>query len=156
MPPYSLPFATGDATTVSRLNQGVVSANELIAGTKAFDVLTVVGPERQTGIVSPPTITANQNDYTPANLAIARILRLIADAARSLTGLAAQPNGTRLTLSNITGTAANTITLTHQDAASQPANRFICPGGANFVLNEGDSVDTWYDGTTSRWRVVAF
>lgn len=149
------PFAVGDATTVTKLNQGVENTRRMIDGSKAFDVLVVGGPERNTGIISPPTITGNQDNYTPTGLSTARILRLIADAARSISGIAAQADGTRLTLANITGTSANTITLLHQ-TTSTVENRFICPGAVNFVLNEGDCVEIWYDGATDRWRVMAF
>lgn len=114
------------------------------------------GLEAQTSALSPAQITANQNNYNPLGLDTARVLRLSVDAARTITGLAAQPSGTRLTLLNVTGGAGFDITLAHADTVnSTAANVFICPGFVGYTLARGGGVDIWYDGTSSVWRVVA-
>ncbi len=46
-----------------------------------------------TGIISPPQITVNQNDYAPAGFAAASVLRLSTDANRNITGLAGGSDG---------------------------------------------------------------
>jgi hypothetical protein len=45
------------------------------------------------------------------------------------------------------------LVLIH-DATSTAANRFFCPGSVNKTLNTNDSVDIWYDSSSTRWRVI--
>jgi hypothetical protein len=99
-----------------------------------------------TTAASPAQITATQNDYNPAN---AGVLRLDADAARSITGMVAATSGTQRLLVNV---GANAITLEHQDAGSAEANRFLCASGADIVLAANEMALAWYDATTARWR----
>lgn len=115
--------------------------------------LVVSGNHIDTGILSPATITANQNDYNPAGLSTARILRLATDASRNITGLTALNNGQRLTLRN---GGAFDLVLVHESGSSSAANRFSCPGAANLTLNTCDGVEIWYDGAVSRWAVVGY
>jgi hypothetical protein len=101
-------------------------------------------------VISPSQLIANQNDWNPTNLATAAEIRLSTDAARDLTGITAQPSRTRLTLLNVGG--FNCV-LKH-DVTSTAANRFLCPGSADFTLTPNQAVDIWYDTTSSRWRVI--
>lgn len=103
-----------------------------------------------TGVISPAQLTANTNNWNPTDLATSSVIRFSTDVSRNLTGITAQPSGTRITLCNI----GTTDCVLVNDATSTAANRFLCPGGANFTLNGGDSVDVWYDSTSSRWRVI--
>lgn len=107
-----------------------------------------------TGSISPAQITATQNDYAPAGLTTAFLLRLTSDAARILTGVSAQTAGRLLVLSNA-NTSAFTLTLNHQDAGSAAANRIECPNATSLVLSKGSSAWLWYDTTSSFWRVLA-
>lgn len=103
-----------------------------------------------TGVESPASWAANVD-----NLAIAattRVLRVQGTAARDLTGIVPGSAGRRVLLCNI-GTF--NITLKH-NLTSTAANRFFCPGSVDFVLGTNESVELWYDTTSSRWRVVAF
>ena len=104
----------------------------------------------RTGVISPTQLIANQDDWDPTNLATAAEIRLTTDAARDLSGIAAQPARTRITLFNIGG--FNCV-LKH-DLTSTAANRFLCPGSADFTLTPNKAVDIWYDSTSSRWRVI--
>lgn len=113
----------------------------------AFDMRQQV---QFSNVISPAQITANTDNYAPTGLATASVLRLSTDASRNLTGISAQPAGTRLTICNV---GAQDIVLVH-DATSTAANRFLCPGSANYTLNGNDSVDIWYDTTSARWRVI--
>lgn len=99
---------------------------------------------------SPAQLTASVNDYAPAN---AGVLRLTADAAWSITGMVAAVTGTQRTLVNV---GANAITLEHQDAGSAEANRFLCASGADVILAANEMAWTFYDSTTTRWRVGKF
>lgn len=108
--------------------------------------------ELHTSVISPTTLAADANNYSPTGLANSRILRLSSDASRTITGLLAGSAGQRLTFQNIGG---NDIVLKHGSGSSTAANQFQCPGNVDFTLNSGDGVELWYDGVSSRWRVVA-
>ena len=112
--------------------------------------LGVVTNGNRVTTISPSQLVANQNDWNPTNLSTAAEIRLSTDAARDLTGIVAQAARTRLTLLNIGG--FNCV-LKH-DVTSTAANRFYCPGSADFTLTPNKAVDIWYDTTSSRWRVV--
>ena len=70
-------------------------------------------------IVSPTAITANQNDYSPTNLASATILRISSDAVnRQITGLATGAADRFIVLTNV---GSYDITLRHENASSSAA-----------------------------------
>lgn len=101
-----------------------------------------------TGTATPPTITAGVNDYAPTGFATAAVVRLQADTARTITGLAGGTAGRMVWLTNV-GTA--TITLATESTSSTAGNRFAF-GPTPFDLLPGNSVSLWYDGTSTRWR----
>jgi hypothetical protein len=96
---------------------------------------------------------------TTNNLALAddaQVARRGAGAGASvLTGMAGGRDGRVVLISNIDGTAADTVTLNNDDAGSTAANRFYCPGVANFVIRARGSVLVRYDAGVSRWMVIA-
>jgi hypothetical protein len=108
-----------------------------------------VGSEVQTGIQTANLTAATANFSLSATT---RILRLTATGAQSLNGITGGTEGRRLTILNVD--TADTITLTH-DATSTAANRFYCPAGANLAVRRDGGVELVYDGTSSRWRVIA-
>jgi len=133
---------TGFANVTTTLR--VAGNTTLLGGT------ILSGYEVQNGTISPTQIVANTDDYAPTGLATARTIRLNVDAARNITGIVAQAAGTLLRLINTTAFA---ITLKHQTTSSA-ANQFFCPGAADYVLNQGGTVEVWYDGTSTYWRVL--
>lgn len=112
--------------------------------------LGVVTNGNRIATISPSQLIANQDDWNPTNLNTAAEIRLSTDAARDLSGIVAQPARTRLTLFNVGG--FNCV-LKH-DLTSTAANRFLCPGSADFTLTPNKAVDVWYDSVSSRWRVI--
>jgi len=102
------------------------------------------------GDITPPTITANQNDYNPAGLPTASVLRLATDATRTLTGLAGGADGRLLCIVNA---GNNGILLANEDTNSAPANRFSI--GANLTIAAGQSVMLLYDAVAARWRALS-
>lgn len=109
------------------------------------------GQEYITGVVSPATITSNQNDYAAINGA--RWGRIASTAAVQITGFSGGASGMRRLVTNV---GAYNITLVHESSSSSAANRVLCPGSNfGFVLNANDSCEMIYDGTSSRWRVLA-
>lgn len=101
--------------------------------------------------ISPAQIVANTDDWNPSGLATAGFIRLSTDASRNLTGIVAPTTARLLWLCNI---GAQNLVLKH-DVTSTAANRFYCPGSADFTLNANDSVRIVYDLTSTRWRVLA-
>lgn len=103
-------------------------------------------------IVSPSQITSNQNDYTPAGLSTAGLLRLASDAARDLTGIAApaQPAALDTCFLRVANVGSFNITLKDESSSSTAANRFALL--ADLVLRPEEAVTLLYD--ASRWRVL--
>lgn len=119
-------------------------------GASSGAVRTVGQVQFQTTI-APTQLVANTDNWNPTNLAFCREIAVDIDAARTLTGIVAQTAGTEIVLSNKT---AFDLTLAH-DATSTAANRFWCPGAVNFTLRQKGSVLIRYNGTATRWQVVA-
>jgi hypothetical protein len=103
-----------------------------------------------TGVITPTTLAASQNNYSPTGLADSSTLRLSASTPVSITGLAGGASGRILILTNVGSSA---ITLEDEDAGSTAANRFALP--VDVKLNAEDSIILQYDGTSSRWRAPA-
>lgn len=128
------------------------SATATIAGVDnagADRVEITVNVTGASSVITPATITGDQNDYNPG---VGEIVRLSSDAARSITGFVSGASGGRRIWVNV---GAFNITLKHQDAASAAANRLLCQGGADIVLPANFAAAAWYDSTTQRWRVYA-
>jgi hypothetical protein len=100
------------------------------------------------GDVSPSQITSNQNNYNPASLASASILRLSSDASRDITGLSSGTDGRQITLINI---GSFNIVLKHESGSSTAANRFSFVDSVDRTLAPGLALTIRYDSNTSRW-----
>lgn len=99
-------------------------------------------------IATPSAFTGNQNNLSVA--ATTLMWRLSSTLAINLTGVSgANPNR----VIRIINVGTFTITLTH-DATSTAANRFLCPGSTNFALSPNKCVTLWYDGISTRWRII--
>jgi hypothetical protein len=103
------------------------------------------------GALSPADVGGvNQNNYNPAGLSTAGVLRLTnVGGGAVLSGITAQEAGRVLMLVNL-GTSA--ITLNDEDTNSSAANRFALSGAK--ILATDDGAIIWYDGTSQRWRIV--
>jgi hypothetical protein len=111
--------------------------------------LNVTGLVRFSGVISPTQLTASVNNYNPAGLATASVVRLSADAEWNLTGLVAAAASHFIVLVNI---GSNTINLVDESASSSAANRFALD--VNLALTADTAASLWYDGTSSRWRLL--
>ena len=103
-----------------------------------------------TGDLSPAQITADQNDYDPAGLAGASVLRLTTDAPRRITGLAGGAEGR---LFSIVNCGSNPFVLANANASSSAANRFDIAADLRIAPSEGAILI--YDATSSRWRLLS-
>lgn len=147
----------GDAVagnvTLSLPSALTFSGKTVTGGSYASPVVTGTfenqGAEVHSGDITPTTLAASADDYSPTGLATAARIRLAASTAVSLTGLLAGVDGRRIMLHN---TAAFAITLKDEDAGSAAANRFTLNG--DIALSQDQSIQVEYDGTTQRWRAV--
>lgn len=105
-----------------------------------------------TGVITPTQIGANQNNYAPTGIGTASTLRVSASGAFNITGITGGSIGRLLLLENV---GSFNITLTHDDASSTAANRFLLPGGASVVIAPNKSAAISYDATSGRWRLIA-
>lgn len=151
--------AAGTTTRADRLSLDStalfpVTTNALTSGTATQRWLSVYASGINLGgVLTPPEITSNQNDYAPTGHATAYHFRLDTDASRTITSLAGGVDGREILITNI---GTTDLVLEHASASGTAANRFLCPGSANLTLNPNDSVRLRYDGTSARWRALGF
>lgn len=157
-------YLVAGATEVARIQSNAMTipatATLTVAGTTNLTgAVTMTGTVTLSGTaivealrgsaISPAQITGNQNDYNPANLADATILRLSSDASRNITGLQGGADGRILAIHNI---GAQNIVLTDEDAASSAANRFALRVDA--TIRPDNLAILIYDNTSQRWRMA--
>jgi len=149
--PISIGGQTADVVRVSN-NDGTVLHMRIYPN----DGVDLGSAHRLSGDISPAALAGNVNDYNPTSLSVASVIRQATGGGvnRNITGLAGGADGRVVVLMNLSDVAAETITLTHEDAASAAANRFHLPDLANRVIARSSSVTLWYDSTISRWRVM--
>ncbi|MBK9338804.1 MAG: hypothetical protein IPM98_20630 [Lewinellaceae bacterium] len=103
------------------------------------------------GVISPSQLTGNQNDWSPAGLSTASVIRLSTDATfRIITGLDGGEPGRRITLTNV---GSYTVMLKDESASSTSGNRFSFDVQDWFIL-PGRSVELIYDATLAVWRTL--
>lgn len=102
------------------------------------------------GVLTPPQMVANQNDYAPIGVALASTLRLWSAAPYLITGLVDPRDGVVKMIDNV---GAQPITLKNADAGSSAANRFDF--GADITLLAKQAAIVRYDGSAQRWRLIA-
>jgi hypothetical protein len=126
-------------------------AGLVVGGTGDPDaMLDVRGSLGVTGVLSPSQLTGDVNNYEPTGLSTTFTLRLSSDASRSITGLKAQAGGRLLAIHNV---GAQNIVLVDSSGSSDAANQFAL--SANKTLGGDESCLLQYDGTSSRWRLLA-
>lgn len=103
-----------------------------------------------TNTVTPDALTATVNNYS---LPDGIYFRLSTNGvARVITGLANVKPGRLVFLCNVAGGA--NITLNNQDAGSTAENRIITGTGAAVNIQPDRAAILFYDGVSTRWRVV--
>jgi hypothetical protein len=103
-----------------------------------------------TGDISPAALSADQNDWTPAGLSTASMIRADGGAAaRNITGLGGGGDGRLLAIVNA---GTNNVVLVDESASSTAANRFAL--GGNVTLAPKQSAILIYDATTAHWRCI--
>ena len=101
----------------------------------------------------PTTLAANTLDWALSTSN--SYFNVTASAAVNVSGIAGGADGRVIVLVN---TGSNPITFVSEDATDVTAgNRFHFPGGAgnNVILAADGTATLIYDGSTSRWRMIA-
>lgn len=162
-------LTTGDDHTQYAYLAGRAGGQVLYGGTNAGDGLyffatnglnghiELSGSLNLTERITPPQITADQNNYSPSNLHGVFLLRLNTDAARTLTGLVA-PISSTIRLLMIENIGAQNLILAHESISSTDVNRFHFSSGTNLTVKADSSIFLFYEpqtGTTGRWRDLA-
>ena len=102
------------------------------------------------GVLAPPMLVADQNNYHPAGLGRASVVKLASDAARTITGIEGGYEGRVLLIINAGG---NPITFSNDSAASTATNRMAF--SANLRLAGKQSLTLRYDSSAQRWFCIA-
>jgi hypothetical protein len=101
------------------------------------------------GQISPPQVTADQNNY---KLPDGELIRLTTDASRTFTGFS-PPRLGRFVICNV---GAQDVVIANNSASSVAVNRVLCHTAANITLNPNESVEIIYDFASSKWRTIGF
>ena len=96
--------------------------------------------------ISPSTITADQDDYSPTAFHKTTVLRLSSDASRNITGMELRNSAVKI----IFNVGSFNIVLKDEDAGSTAEYRFALDGDITLAPDTGAVL--WYDATSSRWR----
>jgi hypothetical protein len=102
------------------------------------------------GVIAPPQITANQNDFNPTGVASASVLQLSSDASRNMSGLAGGAEGRLVSLINV---GSQPMVLLDESTSSTAANRFTL--GGNLTIQAKQAAMLRYDGTAARWQAIS-
>lgn len=103
------------------------------------------------GVLTPPALTADVNNYAPVGIENASVLRIDPGAGANITGLSGGKSGRIIVIQHI-GSGTSYIQLTNNDGSSIAANRFKLENHFYFLPNW--SVALQYDATSQRWRLL--
>ena len=115
-------------------------------------VVRAAADENLTDTVTPDPLTATTNNYSMGQGTYFRLST--SGGAQIITGFANVQAGRRIFIFNVAGGA--NITLNNQDAGSSAENRIITGTGAAVVIQSDRGAVLFYDGISTRWRLVAF
>lgn len=144
-----------DAKGDLAVGTGANTAIRLVVGTDGKQIYA--DADESTGlrwgpyVITPAQISADEDDYNPTGWDECQIVRLNADAFRAITSVVATFSGDQKTLFN---EGAYPIYFPGEHPDGTASNRFITQ--KDYILLPGESVDIWYDGTSSRWRFKGY
>lgn len=153
---------TSEVTSTSANVATVVRSTDYAAtpwtGPHTFNSTVSLGQKTLlAGSISPTTLSADQNDYTPTGWSTSNFVRLITSSVltRTLTGAGAGSAGEIKILANIGAVGVNGVVfLSPEDGSSTAANRFLATS-TGLAINPLGAVAIIYDGTSSRWRAIS-
>jgi hypothetical protein len=142
--------------TASIGNSSVTDNGTTVSSTEAgsFVGLTSTTTLASGGVITPTAISGNVNNYNPTNLATATLIRQSASSTATVTGLQGGVAGRLIVFCNI---GSSDISILDQSGSSTAANRFAAQVASSVLLTGGGNTCAFllYDGTASRWRIVA-
>lgn len=102
------------------------------------------------GVASPTAFAASADNLV---IGVVSVVRVTTDGngPENLTGMVPTFNGQIVLIFNV-GTV-DSVVIKHS-ATSTATNQFICPNSADVTLRKNGSVYAWYDGTSTKWRVM--
>lgn len=112
--------------------------------------VAAVVPYERVRLLPPPLVSQTDN-YAPAAVTTADIIRLRAVAPVNLTGLRSGTDGQIITLVNL---GSETITLKANHADSSPPNRFNC--ALDHALTQGQTATFYWDAAGPFWCPLGF
>ena len=136
--------AAAKDTNLFRVAAGHLKTDDRFSVGDRLDILT----DFTTGFKN-TTLTA---DVTSFDSGAKPIQRIDNDALWTVRGINGAINGRHIWMVNVDTTTD--MFLTHQDGAATAAERIILPNGASYRIDFGSSAHLWYDGTSSRWRML--
>lgn len=144
---------TGASLKQTGTTLAVLNGDGTSDGNATVGAFTSSGAIAMQGTISPPQITADQDDYNPAGLATAYSIRLSTDAPRTITGL--QTDGVDGRTRSLFNAGSFTITFVDDSSSSATTNRFFGPGAASFTLVSREGVMVRWSSTDSHWRTLS-
>ena len=150
---YSDDVAPGQSSSnSSQLTRQALSLSEVSGLLATFSPsLNRWDGDTQTPIVPLDAINTNQNNYDVGTGSVFTVEYIGLTANATITGITKGVTGRRVTLIN---RGTSDVLLTHQDSASNAANRIVTPDGSTFTIGPNRSVDLIYDSALNRWRVL--
>ena len=144
---------SGGALNVIGADHNTFFAIHKIGGAQGATGATGATGTVSTGTVVTATLSADQNDWNPTGLSGAGTLRIDPSGGSwTVTGLAAQADGTVLFVENVDASA--NVYIAHDSASSAAANRVLCYDAVDGRLPAGASAWLRYDGTSQRWYLT--
>lgn len=107
-----------------------------------------------TSILTPSTLTTNQDDWHPSGIDSAAVVVINATNDRTITGIIPSA-GSKYRLLYIYNASAFTISLAAESSSSSAANRFTSPYDTDYPLGSRQGAAILYDPSTTRWRVLS-
>jgi hypothetical protein len=108
-----------------------------------------IGNIKNSLVTISPTISAQADDWNPSGLSTARCIRLTCTGNQDMTGITAQTDLKEYLFINL---GAGDVKFKNENVASLAANRFSMD--ADVTVKQYQAVHIFYDGTSSRWRVL--
>ena len=148
--------SSGIALTANTTNATSVTAGHITVTPATLTTLAtavdISGTLFLTSIIT-PTSTGAEDNWNPTGLSTATVIRVncAGPAQTEISGIVGGTSGRILILINV-GTFI--MHLLDEDGGSTAANQ-ILHGQDSFEVEPHESATLWYDGTSSRWRVIA-
>lgn len=145
-------LATDDVAYTEDENRLYAATGVLGPSSSTWRAIRTEAPLTLDQFISNAFGVATVNDFSPGGAWPAtHVLRLTPNGGgTTLTGLLAGEAGQLVRICNIS--AIDNLTLTHEDAGSSAANRFLNANNASLAIRPNDCAAVWYDPTSSRWR----